>query len=103
MIVTRTNIVAQYLATNAGHKGVRVAQSQFDAWLTLAMESEWRTPEDVKRSHPRASILKGGRVVFNIKGNDYRMVTLFNYQQGVIAIRFFETHAEYDAIDAETV
>lgn len=59
--------------------------------------------EEVKASHPRASILKGGRVVFNIKGNDYRLVAALQYQAGVLAIRFFGTHAEYDRIDAETV
>ena len=103
MIVTRTQVVAQYLAAHAGHRSIKAAKSQFDAWLTLASEAEWRNPEDVKRSHPRASILKGGRVVFNIKGNDYRLITSLNYQMGVIAIRFFGTHAEYDRIDAETI
>jgi mRNA interferase HigB len=57
----------------------------------------------VKVSHPKASILKGGRVVFNIKGNDYRLIAALQYQAGVVAIRFFGTHAEYDEIDAERV
>jgi len=47
--------------------------------------------------------LKAGRVVFNIKGNDYRLIARVQYQASVLAIRFFGTHAEYDAIDAETV
>jgi NAD(P)H-nitrite reductase large subunit len=51
----------------------------------------------------QTSILKAGRVVFNIKGNDYRLVARVQYQAGVVAVRFFGTHAEYDAIDAETV
>jgi mRNA interferase HigB len=57
----------------------------------------------VKRSHPKASILKGGRVVFNIKGNDYRLIAALNYRAGVLVIRFFGTHADYDKIDVETV
>jgi mRNA interferase HigB len=57
----------------------------------------------VKQSHPKASILKGGRVVFNIEANDYRLVTLVRYQGGVLMIRFFGSHEEYDQIDAETV
>ena len=65
--------------------------------------ARWRNPEDVKASHPHASILKGGRVVFNIKGNDYRLVAALQYQAGVLVIRFFGTHAEYDRVDAETV
>jgi mRNA interferase HigB len=65
--------------------------------------ANWGTPEDVKASYPKASILKAGRVVFNFKGNDYRLVAAVQYRAGALAIRFFGTHAEYDGIDAETV
>ena len=68
-----------------------------------ARHAQWRNPEEVKASHPRASILKGGRAVFNIKGNDYRLIAALQYQAGVLVIRFFGSHAEYDHIDAETV
>jgi mRNA interferase HigB len=79
--------------------------------LKLGHPSSWtamqirpmRTPEDVKVSYPKASILKGSRVVLNIKGNDYRLIASVQYQAGVLAIRFFGTHAEYDKIDAESV
>jgi mRNA interferase HigB len=57
----------------------------------------------VKAAYPKASILKAGRVVFNIKGNDYRLIARVQYEAGVLAIRFFGTHAEYDKTDAETV
>jgi len=57
----------------------------------------------VKRAHPKASILKSGRVVFNIKANDFRLVALVEYLAGVLTIRFFGTHDEYDKIDAETI
>jgi len=68
----------------------------------------WFTPngvtrKDVKASYPKASILKASRVVFNIKGNDYRLVAALQYRAGVVAIRFFGSHSEYDKIDAETV
>jgi mRNA interferase HigB len=58
---------------------------------------------NVKASYPKASILKAGRVVFNIKSIDYRLVARVQYQASVLVIRFFGTHAEYDEIDAETV
>jgi mRNA interferase HigB len=103
MIVIGVDWVENYLANRAGHKGIKAARSQFQAWLDIAGRATWRNPEDVKASYPKASILKGGRVVFNIKGNDYRLVARIQYQAGVIAIRFFGTHAEYDGIDAETV
>jgi mRNA interferase HigB len=59
--------------------------------------------QDVKQSHPKVGILKSGRVVFNMKSNDYRLVTLIRYQGDVLMIRFFGSHEEYDQIDAETV
>jgi mRNA interferase HigB len=62
-----------------------------------------RNPENVKAAYPKASILKTGRVVFNVKGNDFRLVAGVRYQIGLVAIRFFGTHSEYDRIDAETV
>ncbi len=103
MIVIGTDVVGIYFARHAGHKGIKSALSQYRAWLHVVEHAQWRTPDDVKASHPKASILKGGRVVFNIKGNDYRLVARIQYQAGVVAIRFFGTHAEYDEIDAEAV
>jgi mRNA interferase HigB len=103
MIVIGTEMVEHYFTSRAGHKGIRAARSQYDAWLSIVDRTEWQKPQDVKRSHPKASILKSGRVVFNIKGNDYRLVAALNYAAGVLVIRFFGSHAEYDKIDAETV
>lgn len=103
MIVTRMQVVESYFGEHTGHKGIKAARSQYEAWLAMARRAEWRNPEDVKRSHPKASILKGGRVVFNIKGNDFRLVAALDYRGGFLMIRFFGTHTEYDAIDAETV
>lgn len=57
----------------------------------------------MKASYPKASILKGGRVVFNIKGNDDRLIAALQYRAGGLAIQFFGTHAEYDDVDAESV
>jgi mRNA interferase HigB len=103
MIVMGTDVVENYLADHAGHRGIKAARSQYDAWLDIVTRAEWRNPEDVKASHPKASILKAGRVVFNIKGNDYRLIARVQYQAGVLMIRFFGTYAEYDEIDAETM
>jgi mRNA interferase HigB len=103
MIVIGTAVVEAFFARHAGHKGIKAARSQHDAWLAIVAQARWRNPEEVKASHPKASILKAGRVVFNIKGNDYRLVAAVQYQAGVLAIRFFGTHTEYDKIDAETV
>lgn len=101
MIIIGTNLAENYFASRAGHKGIKAARSQYDVWLTIAGQARWRN--DVKASHPKASVLKSSRVVFNIKGNDYRLVAAVQYQAGVVVIRFFGTHAEYDKIDAETI
>jgi len=103
MIVVGREGVERYFEAHAGARGIRAARSQYDVWLSIATRAGWRNPEEVKQSHPRSSILKGGRVVFNIKGNDCRLVAALQYQAGVLVIRFFGTHAEYDRIDAETV
>jgi mRNA interferase HigB len=103
MIVIGTDLIENYLADRAGHKGIKAARSQYQAWLDIVGRARWRNPEDVKTSYPKASIRKAGRVVFNIKGNDDRWVARVQYQAGILAVRFFGTHAEYDQVDAETV
>jgi len=103
MIVIGTEVVEKYFDGRASHKGIRAARLQFSAWLDIVARAEWRNPEEVKAAYPKASILKAGRVVFNIKGNDFRLMARLQYQAGVLAIRFFGTHAEYDKVDAENI
>ena len=103
MVVIGTDVVESYFADHPGHKGIKVARSQYEAWREIVSRAEWHTLEEIKASYPKASILKASRVVFNVKGNDYRLVARVQYQAGVLAIRFFGTHAEYDEVDAETV
>lgn len=103
MIVIGTDIVERYFKERSGHKGIKAARSQYDAWRAIVELSQWRTPEDLKVAHPKVSILKGGRAVFNIKANDYRLIAIVQYAVGVLLIRFFGSHEEYDKVDAETV
>ena len=72
-------------------------------WYDTAMNADWKTPADVKQTYANASILKNSRVVFNIKGNSYRLIAKFNFEKQWIFIRFVGTHSEYDKIDAETI
>ena len=103
MIVIGTDIVEACFRSRTGHRGIKAARSQYDAWLAIAGAADWKTPEDIKKAHPKASILKGGRVVFNIKANDFRLIALVQYVDDIWMIRFFGSHEEYDGIDAETV
>jgi len=79
------------------------AQGELEAWHAEAKNAEWSTPAQVKAHYGNASILKDGRVVFNICGNKYRLVVWINYDFLTIYIRFVGTHAEYDDIDAQTI
>jgi mRNA interferase HigB len=72
-------------------------------WYDTAMNSDWKSPSDIKQSYANASILKENRIVFNIKGKSYRLVTKFNFEKQWIFIRFIGSHSEYDKIDANTV
>lgn len=72
-------------------------------WYDTAMNADWKTPNDVKQAYANASILKDSRIVFNIKGNSYRLVAKINFEKKWIFIRFVGTHEEYDKIDVNTV
>ena len=72
-------------------------------WYDTAMNSDWRTPNEVKQTYVNASILKDSRIVFNIKGNSHRLVVKFNFDKQWIFIRFIGTHSEYDKIDVNTI
>ncbi len=72
MIVIGLGLVESYFAKLAGHKGIKAARSQFEAWIDIVSRAQWRNPEDGKTAYPKVSILKASRVVFNIEGNDYR-------------------------------
>ena len=73
------------------------------AWYREAEAADWGTPAEVKARYRSASIVGSDRVVFNIKGNDYRLVVRINYPYRTVLVRFVGTHAEYDAIDVEEV
>lgn len=73
------------------------------AWVRQVKAADWSGPAEVKRDLRSASILRDGRVVFNIGGNKYRIVAWINYPYRVLYIRFVGTHAQYDLIDAQTV
>ncbi len=79
------------------------AKVQLGAWWAEARRAEWKTPADIKAQYRNASILKGGRVVFNICGHKYRLVVRFDYGKGIGFVSFLGTHKEYDRINAEEV
>ncbi len=73
------------------------------AWYRHALHADWSSPADVQQDFRNASILKDGKVVFNIAGNKYRLVVWINYAYRVIYVRFIGTHTQYDKIDVQTI
>ena len=73
------------------------------AWIDEVKKANWQTPADLKGQFRHASVLKSRRVVFNIKGNDYRLVVAVAYRYSALYIKFVGTHKQYDAVDADTV
>ena len=79
------------------------SKQSFLWWRDEAKQADWQTPADIKAQFRHASILKSSRVVFNIKGNEYRLVVAVAYRFSALYIKFVGTHNQYDAIDADTV
>jgi mRNA interferase HigB len=79
------------------------SEEQLKAWAFEVEHAEWRTPGDVKARYGTADILRNNRVVFNIKGNRYRLVVKIEYNIQIVFIRFIGTHKQYDKIDAEKI
>ncbi len=95
-IITRQKLIACW----AKHPDVADA---LKAWEKEAQHAHWQTPADIKARYRSADILPDNRIVFNIKGNRYRLVVKIHYNTGVVYIRFVGTHAEYDRINAEKI
>jgi mRNA interferase HigB len=79
------------------------AEQPLRAWFIEAKKATWSSPTEIKATYRSVSILTNSRVVFNIKGNTYRLVVVVEYAQGKMFIRFVGTHAEYDRIDATRI
>ena len=82
------------------------AEQPLKAWYAEATSATWTQPADIKAQYRSASVLKNCRVVFNIKGNDYRLIVAVAYKLQIVYVKFVGTHKEYeeyDAVDAETI
>jgi len=79
------------------------ARQPLQTWYADVKHSIWKKPADIKNIYRNASFLSDNRVTFNIKGNNYRVIVVVQYNYGMVYIRFVGTHKEYDRIDAETI
>ncbi len=79
------------------------AEQPLKAWYQEVTGAAWSQPADIKAQYRSASVLKNRRVVFNIKGNDYRLIVAITYKLQIVYVKFVGTHTEYDAVDAQTI
>jgi mRNA interferase HigB len=79
------------------------AEQPLKAWYAEATNATWAQPADIKARYRSASVLKNRRVVFNVKGNDYRLIVAIAYKLQIVCVKFVGTHQEYDAVDAQTI
>ncbi|MFD0913787.1 type II toxin-antitoxin system HigB family toxin [Methylophilus luteus] len=79
------------------------SEQHLKAWVDEVKHAHWLQPSDIKYKYRHASVLKNKRVVFNIKGNHYRLIVAIAYRFGAVYIKFIGTHQHYDAINAQTI
>ncbi len=79
------------------------SEQHLKTWYKMAKNSDWKSLSDIKGTYGNASIVGNARVVFNIKGNHFRLIVKFNFERSWAFIRFIGTHKEYDKIDAKTI
>ena len=103
MRVIARKTLREFVEGLKGSKDQKAVKSALDAWFHEALRAGWKTPADVLKAYANASIVGPDRVVFNIKGNDYRLVAAINYRHQIVFIKWIGTHADYDKIDVKTV
>ena len=101
-IISRRTL-REFVDQLAGHKDERAVKAALDAWYAEASRAEWRSSADIKKRYATASIVSAERVVFNIKGNDYRLIVAVDFETSIVWIKWVGTHRAYDEIDAKEV
>jgi mRNA interferase HigB len=101
-IIARRTLRA-FVASLAGHRDQPAVKAALDAWFDEARKARWRNSADVKRNYATASIVTAERIVFNVKGNAYRLVVAVDFDKGIVWIKWIGTHGDYDRIDVTEV
>ena len=101
IIARRT--LREFVAARKGHKDHAALKAALDAWFDEVKKARWSSAADIKRSYATASIVSADRIVFNIKGNDYRLVAAVDFEKSIVWIKWIGTHREYDKIDVKEV
>jgi mRNA interferase HigB len=108
MVCSAMRIIARrtlrnFVFSRTGHKDHAALKAATDAWFSEVSKANWQNMADVKRLYATASIVGSERMVFNIKGNDYRLVVAADFEKAIVWIKWIGTHRDYDRINVKEV
>lgn len=101
-IIARRSL-REFVASLAGHKDQQAVKAALDAWFDEVRRARWSSTADVRRRYATASIVSAERVVFNVKGNAYRLVVAVDFEKGIVWVKWIGSHRDYDRIDVTEV
>ena len=101
IIARRT--LREFVDSLAGHKDQPAVKASLDAWFDEVRKARWRSAAEVKRSYATASIVTAEQIIFNVKGNAYRLVVAVDFERRIVWIKWIGTHKDYDRIDVTKV
>jgi mRNA interferase HigB len=101
IIARRT--LRQFVEARAGHRDQQALKAALDAWFDEVRKARWSNTADIKRLYASASIVSSERIVFNLRGNAYRLVVAVDFEKGIVWIKWLGTHRDYDRIDVREV
>jgi mRNA interferase HigB len=103
MRVIARRTLKRFVEARSGHRDQPALKAALDAWYGEVKSAEWSSMADVKRHYGTASVISADRIVFNIKGNSYRLVVAVDFEKTIVFIKWIGTHEDYDDIDVGTV
>jgi mRNA interferase HigB len=101
IIARRT--LREFVKSRAGHKDQGALKAALDAWFDEVRKAKWTSTAEVKRLYASASIVTADRIIFNIKGNDYRLVVSVDFEKGIVWIKWIGSHKDYDRINVKEI
>jgi mRNA interferase HigB len=101
IIARRT--LREFVEKRRGYKDQAALRAALDAWFHEVKKARWSSAAEMKRSYATASVVSSDRIVFNIKGNDYRLVVAVDFEKNIVWIKWLGTHKDYDRIDVKEV
>lgn len=103
MRIIARRALREFVEGRSGYKDHSALKAALDAWFDEVRKARWSGAADVKRSYATASIISADRIVFNIKGNDYRLVAAVDFDKGIVWIKWIGTHNDYDKVNVKKV